>query len=59
MRASDKRLYVMEKNCVGKLEHVMHGFLLKEKNSGSLVLSVRTDLNTIHHSSYYIKDLVE
>lgn len=35
----------------------MHGFLLKEKNSGSLVLSVRTDLNTIHHSSYYIKRL--
>lgn len=33
MRASDKRLYVMEKNCVGKLEHDMHGFLLKEKKT--------------------------
>lgn len=31
MRASGERLYVMEKNCVGKLEHDMHGFLLKEK----------------------------
>lgn len=49
----------MEKNCVDKLEHDMHGFLLKEKNSGSLVFSVRTDRNTIHHSSYYSKDLVE
>lgn len=48
----------MKKICVGKLKYDMVSCWKKNK-SGSLVLSVRTDQNTIHHSSYYIKDLVK
>lgn len=55
MRVSGKRLYVIKKNCAGKLEYDMVS-CWKKKKSGSLVLSVQTDLNTIHHSSYYIKN---
>lgn len=60
MRAPGKRLYVMKKlfGRVGKLEHDMVS-CLKQKRTGSLVLSVPIDRNTIHHASYYIKDLVE